>query len=79
MKKIYFYYQPFCPRSYFSLKNFKKEIKTSDFDLKIIKTFAYKANKKLIFPPCIVYKNRILNGFYLSRLKIKNFFSNFYE
>jgi len=79
MEKIYFYYMPFCPRSYFSLRNLKKEIKASDLELKCIKKFFYIKNKIIFIPPVLVYKNRVLAGFYLNPHKIRKFLNNLYE
>lgn len=66
---------PLCPRSYFSLKNLKREIgKTpDDFGLEIKSAFFTKQNKKLFFPPLIVCNNQFLSGIYLSAEKIDLF------
>lgn len=79
MEKIYFYYFPLCPRSYLSLKNLEREIKTSDLEVKCIKKIIFKFKGKIFFPPALLYKNQILTGFYLSKPEIRKFLKNFYE
>lgn len=64
---------PACPRSYFSLRNLKNEIKDLDFQLKITKGFYFKLNNKLSLPPFIVYKDKYLTGLLLTRNQIKLF------
>lgn len=79
MKKIYFYYTPLCPRSYFSLMNLKKEIKASDFEVEVVKKIFIRFYKKTVLPPCIVLDDKTLNGFFLTRSKINNFLKTAYE
>jgi len=74
MGKVYFYFLPFCPRSYFSFLNLKKvkdEILT--FDIVLIRSFSCRKNGKFYFPPVIYTNEKILSGFFLSYKKISNF------
>lgn len=72
--KIVFYYTPFCPRSYFSLKNFKKvNDKTGNGGFTLKKTLFITRKGKKLFPPVIESDSGILSGFYLSEDDISNF------
>lgn len=75
MKKIFYYYMPFCPRSYLGLKNLNNAVKEyQDIQIIVKKVFYLKIDSKLYFPPLIKSGDKILYGFYLSRNKINNFF-----
>ncbi|PID78001.1 MAG: hypothetical protein CSB21_02610 [Deltaproteobacteria bacterium] len=78
MVKIRFFFMPLCPRSYFSLKNCKREIDGLEgvyIDVK--KVFFIRRKSALYFPPVIEIENRILSGFYLSSKKIKKFIGDY--
>lgn len=78
MKKVYFYYLPLCPRSFFSLKNLRKEADNfSEIEIIVKKTFLIKANR-IILPPAIKHEKNLLSGFFLTRNKIRKFITGIF-